>query len=418
MKRASMSIMIFALLFCTSPISGIAGPFDQLKNLKIDPKAVMQPKQSAVEFQFTNFKLNPEASDASRVWSVDLRISQSISTNAYLVKTVFQNRRGDTLFSGDDIALPAGNAGKTYQLMRPFQKDSNVSAVVFHVYNQADNKIVASQAYPLAAISSYGIRGATTSAKPAAPQRAADSSVKIDTSIDYSFIFGKIEPGVYDHRFQIQNKSSFPLKINEISAKAKFLVGIDYDIKVYCLSQEIQPGQSVSCGFRYSPDCPTLNLMDFQVKLNGNIYNEELKFDSPIRGIDRVPLIKLEKEKEGSGGYGNGSGTAEIIIRGSYVKPGGVVTMKAFASVDSDRFPVVFTGRQEDDGIHAAVEVVGTHYLKTPDKFCFHLMEITTCDDLSCGGVGVLLYRNIFNISEWVGGAGNANFFLLQKYCK
>jgi hypothetical protein len=111
MKRVWMSIMILALFSVfIVPVTSIAGPFDQLKNLKIDPKAILQPKATAPEFQFSNFRLNPDSGDASRNWNVDVKITQAISANTYLVKTEFQNRAGETLFSGEDIVLPAGNA--------------------------------------------------------------------------------------------------------------------------------------------------------------------------------------------------------------------------------------------------------------------------------------------------------------------
>lgn len=420
MQRAWLTLAVLPLWICVTLGSGAAGTFDPLKGLGIDPKAIFQPKQPAVEFQFANFRLNPETGDAARVWTAELKISQSIPANTYLVKTVFQGRGGESLFSGDDIPLPAGHAGKTYVLTRPFQRDARVSAVVLQVYQQAEHKVVATQTYPVSAIASYGIQGATTSSQPAAPQKASDASVKIDTTLDVAFVFSPISSN-YDEqqRFRIQNKSAYVVRVNGVSAKAKFLVGIDQEVEVSC-PREIQPGQSVECSYKsFAVECPTLASIDVEATLNGNTHHGQLKVDAPIRGIARNPLIRLEKDREGGGSYGTGSGKAEIIIRGSYVKLGGKVTMKAFASVDSDRFPVVFEGYQRDDGIHAEVEVVGTRHLKAPDQFCFHLMEITTSDEPQCGGVGVLLYREYFNTSKWTHGAhGNTNFFLLQKQCK
>ncbi len=413
MKRTWMSVLMIPFWICAALGSAAAGPFDQLKNLKIDPKAAMQPRQKAVEFQFMNFKLNPDTGDASRIiWNVDLKITQPVAANTYLIKTVFQNRGGDTLYSGEDIVLPAGNAGKTYQLTRPFQKEPMASRMIFHVYNQAENRIVASQRYPLSAISSYGPQGATTSAsaKPAAPRGAPEtSSAKPDMELDVDLAVDRDK-----RELQIQNNSSFPVTINEISGKARFLAGVDQEIKVDCKNKKtIQPGESVICYYDHVAYCPTLSRIDLEAKLNGNGYHKEVNFDAPIRKITQEPLVALEKLLR-IPQFDTSGATAKIIIRGLYIKIDGIVTIKALASLDSDRFPVVFRGVQKDDGIYAEITITGTSASKRPDKFCFNIMEITTCDDLRCGGVGVLLYR-----SEYVWFYHpDVNRFLEDKECK
>ncbi len=421
MKKAWMSIMILAgFSLFVAPVSGIAGPFDQLKNLKVDPKAVLQPKAAAQGFQFANFKLNPDTGAASRVWTVDLKTGQSISANEYIVKTAFQNRSGETLFNGEDISLPAGSAGKTYPLTRPFQKEPIAARIVFQVYHQAQGRVVASQTYPLAAVVSHGLQGATTSAKPTAPQRTPEGPVKLTGSMEVSFAFDPIrDPSDNKQDLRIQNKGSVPLRIEGISGKAKFLVGIDRESEIICKSREIQPGQEVICEYYLeSADCPTLTRFEVEARLNGLTHRGELNFDSPIREIRLDgPVIRLTKDKEIISWEGNGGGKAEVIIRGAHVRLGSTVTLRALASMDSDRFPVVFSGTQEDDGIHAWVEILGSKYLTKPDKFCFHLTEIRTCDDLRCGGVGVLLWENAFNWNEH-NSPRNTNFFLVNKQCQ
>jgi hypothetical protein len=334
---------------------------------------------------------------------VDLKITQAISANTYLVKTEFQNRAGETLFSGEDIVLPAGNAGKTFQLTRPFQKEPSAARMIFQVHNRVENRIVASQRYPLAAVVSYGVQGAESSAKPSAPKRTPDSPVKISGNLDVSFAFDPIRQGEYEKQsLRIQNKGSIPLRVEGISGKAKFLIGIDREIGIRCNSREIQPGQEVICEYTFSSgDCPTLTRLEVEARLNGLPHRGELKFDSPINEIrnDR-PVIRLTKHKEMSTKEGHGGGKAEVIVRGAHVRLGSTVTLRALASLDSYRFPVVFSGTQHDNGIHASVEVLGSKYLTKPDKFCFNLTEIRTCEDLRCGGVGVLLWENAFNWSE------------------
>jgi hypothetical protein len=417
MKKALVLVLIFGWFSLLSlPLTAVAGPFDQLKNLKIDPKAIMQPKQNAVAFQFTNFKLNPDSSDPSRIWNVDLKITQAIAANTYLVKAVFQNRAGETLFSGEDIPLPAGSVGKNYSLTRPFQKQPPASRMIFQVYNQAEGRIVASQTYPLAAVSSYGIQGAATSAsaKPAVPQRVSESSsANLTANPDVAFLFSPLRGRVSTQQFQIQNKSSFVVRIDAISAKSKFLIGVDQNIDVNCDSREVQPGQSIGCSYDCpSVDCPTLAMIAVEARLNGNTHHGELKVDAPIKAIRVNPIVTLTKTNGFSNStLINGGGTAEVIVRGSYVKPGGDVTMRGLASVDSDRFPVTFIGVQEDGGIVGYCQVMGAKLNVKPDNFCFYLTEIRTCDAMTCGGAGLLLWENDFS------GDG-INKFIIHKQCK
>ena len=421
MKKIWMSLMIvpwFPFLF--TPVSAIAGPFDQLKNLKIDPKAIMQPKQNAVEFQFVNFKLNLDSGDAARIWNVDLKITQAIAANTYLVKTEFQNRAGETLFSGEDIVLPAGNAGKTFHLTRPFQKEPPAARMIFQVHNRAENRMVALQRYPLSAISSYGLQGAATSAsaKPSVPQRVSESSgANLTADPDVAFLFSSLLSPIRDRvskqQFQIQNRSSFTMRVDAISAKSKFLIGADQHLEVNCDAREVQPGQSLGCSYDCpSVDCPTLAMIAVEAKLNGNTHQGELKVDAPIKAIRYNPRVTLTK----TNGFPNstlinGGGTAEVVVPGSFVKPGGLVTMRGLASVDSDRFPVAFSGFQKDGGIWGECQVMGTKLNVEPDNFCFYLTEIRTCDAMACGGAGLLLWENDF-------GGDGINKFVIHKQCK
>ncbi len=107
--RIGILAMMFFLMF---PIAGSAGPLDQLKNLKIDSKTIMRPATHAVDFQFSNFQLNENTGNESAVWNVDVKISQSIPANLYVVKTLYQNRRGETLLCGRRFGSSRGQPGK------------------------------------------------------------------------------------------------------------------------------------------------------------------------------------------------------------------------------------------------------------------------------------------------------------------
>jgi hypothetical protein len=415
MQKIFARIGILAMmLFLTFPIAGSAGPLDQLKNLKIDSKTIMRPATHAVDFQFSNFQINDNTGNESAVWNVDVKISQSIPANLYVVKTLYQNRRGETLLAGEDLVLPAGNQGKTFHLTRPFQKNPGLSRITFQVYNQAEGRAAASQTYPLPAYGFLDKGRETVSAKSAVPQRMPDSSsAKPDMNFDVNFDVDRDTQQIH-----IQNKNSFTVAINEIAGKARFLAGVDQEITVDCKNKKtIQPGESITCNYLNAQlsFCPALTHVDLEAKISGNIYQKTLNYDAPIKKITKEPLVSMEKLRKLPRFDVDTSGaTAKIIIRGLHVRIGSLVTIKALASLDSDRFPVVFRGVQEDDGIHAEISITGKDTNKKPDRFCFNIMEITTYDDLGCGGVGVLLYRNEY---VWPYNQ-DVNRFLDEKECK
>lgn len=411
MQKTLIRIGMIAAMFLMFPAAASAGPLDQLKNLKIDSKTILRPATNIVDFQYSNFRLDENAGSESAIWNVDLRISKSIPANLYVVKTLYQNRRGETLLSGEDMALPAGNQGKTFHLTRPFQKSPGLSRVTFQVYNQAEGRVAASQTYPLPANAFLDKGRETASAKPAVPQRApGSSSAKPDMNFDVNFDVDRDTQQIH-----IQNNNSFTVTINEIAGKTRFLAGVDQEITVDCKNKKtIQPGESITCNYfttQFSY-CPALTQIDLEAKISGNIYQKTLNYDAPIKRITKEPLVSLERlskipqyrDLDWPGA------TAKIIIRGLYVRIGSIVTIKAQASLDSNRFPVMLRGVQEDDGIHAEITISGAKTSK-PERFCFNIMEITTYDDLRCGGVGVLLYRNDF-VFEGV------NIFLHKNKCE
>ncbi len=417
MNRTSTWILFLSWFFLAAlPDYGIAGPFDALKDLKLDPKTIVQPRENAAGFQFVNFSVRQDSGGASRVWNVDLKIGQSISTNTYVVKTVFQNRRGETLFSGEDIPLPAGNTGKIYPLTRPFQREPGASAITLQVHHRQEGKVVASRTYPLPAPDPSVIGGSGREAGSSVPQRGADRVPKADTHLDVVFV---PQDPVFARNFRILNRSSFPVKIDAISAKAKFTAGADQDGEVECSPRQIEPGQGADCRRRlFAEQCPTWSAVEIRAVLNGTPFQEVYHFDSPVRPIKEKPIVRIEKKKQLDDQFDMAGGTVDVIIRGTYVRVGSLVTIKGLASMDSDPFPVVFPGEQRDDGIHGHIKVAGpiSKYLRNnaPDKFCFNLMEVTTYDGTTCGGVGVLLYRNLHEPPL----RGDVNWFLEYRECR
>ena len=414
MRKTSIWIIAAAwIVFAFTP-GAMAEPVDPTKSLRTGVEKVIQTRQGATEFQFGNFTVRSGQDGVSKSWNVDLSITQPIRGNRWLVKTVFQDRAGSDLFSGEDILLPAGHAGKVYRLTRSFQDDPRMSTIVFHVYNQAEDRIAATQAYSVAPEPSYGAMGAAASAVPSVPGKGSSVAAKIDTALDVAFV---PEPS-HHSRFRIKNNSAFTVRINEISATARFRTGAKSKISANCSPKEIKPGESSSCEIFSPTECPTLTAIDIKALLNGIAYHHQVHYDAPIKPIDPdKPLLRLEKNYTRSGLLWGSTGTATIIIRGAYVRIGARLTMKALASVDSDLFPVVFDGWQRDDGIHAKITIRGKGVSKPPDRFCFNLMEITTCDSLGCGGVGVLLYRNTYDQSK-TSPSETMNIFLESRMCE
>ncbi len=420
MKRIWLVITLATLLIFGANGGAGAASLDQLKEMLIDKSAVLRTKPAAAPFAFANFRLQSDPQGTATTWLVDLTVRQDIQ-RGYLVRSVFQGRNGETLFSGEDIELPVSRVGDIRHLTRPLPKDSRAKVIVLQVVNQQENRIVTSQRYPLSDVASYGMQGATVSRTPAAvPHGALHRNAAPIGDIEYAWTFlNTVEEN--DGKIQIQNKSAYPLRLDSMKARATFQVGIDMEFTVRCDANEIPPGQSVACNYTNDAAlCATLQGIEFTFKLNGNSFRETLKLDAPlIRSISSEPVIRLEKRgPTGSRIDMCGSGTARVTVRGFYIKPGARVTMKAVASVDSVMFPVVFTGTQEDDGIHASVEVIGEREGVVPEKFCFRLLEITT-DDM-CGGVGALLYRNRFLAYDfdYYPASGSGYYFLNNYHCK
>ena len=149
------------------------------------------------------------------------------------------------------------------------------------------------------------------------------------------------------------SKQKLTVTINEIAGKARFLAGVDQEITVDCKNKKtIQPGESITCNYLNTQlsYCPALTQVDLEAKISGNIYQKTVNYDATIKKISKEPLVSLEKLRKLPRFDVDTSGaTAKIIIRGLHIRIGSLVTIKALASLDSDRFPVMFRGIQEND---------------------------------------------------------------------
>ncbi len=414
MKTLRPSLLTIALLAAGLPGSGMAGPLDQIRDLKIDANALTRSQRAADAFQFSNFKLTRPSNDASEMWSVDLKFNQATEGNVHVLKSVVRDGAGNVLFSGEDITLPATRAGQSRSLTRPLPARSGIATLTLEVVNRVENRVVATQTYPLSAITAHDIQGATTASRPAAPQKAVENAPPVDAAIDYAIAFK--DKGDGSGLLTIRNNNSFPLRINELAQKADFSAGHGAfsSILSTCTAQQIPAKGEASCRYDTYGSCSAVKAFDFRLSLNGNTFFHALARDAVVRPIPHESIaISVKKETSFNTRYINGPGIAEIRIRGDYLRPGEQVVMKGIMSVDSHDFPVVFPGRQEESLITGRIAVGGKR-VEAPEKVCFRLTEITTNDDLSCGGVGILLYRNSFASGSGVGSSD----FLRQVQCK
>jgi hypothetical protein len=415
------SLISLAIFFVMAQGGTQAGAWDETEQekLKLNLRNLLSPTKSRGEasaqagFRFDNFKLTNEAGGMA-TWEVNVISDQAIGGNTFAVKTAFVGKTGATLFTGEDILLPASNAGKKLLLTRDFRLQlgiASVASVRFDVFDRTKGSAVHSQSYPLTA-------DALVILDAARPDRTSVGSVLPAPNIPqagelkYALRLNPAEhPTETQNSFELRNESAFPLRIEEAVARYRF-PGLDGREKVACGSSVLQPGQATTCALEQRRmACSSLSAIDIELKLNGMRLEERLVFEPMLRDIPTQPWIEISKPMN------KGYGQVKIGFTGQYVRPGTSVIVKALASVDSDRFPVVFRADQRESEIFGIEFPVGPNLNTKVERFCFHLQEVTTDDSMICGGVGHLLYRN-WNRGMIPTESSTGNLFLHNKLCK
>ena len=357
-------------------------------------------------FRFDGFKLTGSTAEMA-TWSVNLTPSLAMAVNAFTVRSTFLGKTGAVLFTGEDIALPASQAGKATTLTRSFRLQPGMASLRLEVFDRAGNQVVHSERYDLEAEALALLEGARTTRPANAPASAAlAAALPQDGALKYT-----LRLLVETATIEIRNDSNVPLRIEDAIVHYRF-PGLDSQDRPNCAQTTLQPGQTASCTPRDGrTNCSSLMAIDVELKLNGQRVQERLNFDPMLRAIRTRPQIELAKPMN------KGFGEVQIWFTGQYVRPGTEVIVKGLASVDSHRFPVVFRATQRDTQIFGFETVVGPTVNAKVDKFCFNLLEVTSDDSMICGGVGHLLYR------EWNQGnvptePRNGNLFLHNMLCK
>lgn len=404
MKR--IGIALLALGCALTPPALAQSDTDRVRQelRKFFPLGASQSAQ--VSFQFDGVKLNRESGEMT-VWLANLTASQAIAGNAYTVRSAFLGKTGAVLFTGEDIALPASQASKTTPLTRSFRLQPGIANLRLEIFDRAGNQIVHSQTFPLEAEARALLEGARTQTAASVPATPAPATtLPQDGTLKYAL---RLLPETAT--LEIRNDSKVPLRIEEAIVHYRF-PGLDSHDRPNCAQTTLQPGQTTRCAPRDGrTHCSSLTAIDVELKLNGQRIQERLNFDPMLRAIRTQPQIELAKPMN------KGFGEVQIAFTGQYVRPGTEVIIKGLASVDSHRFPVVFRATQRETQIWGFETVVGPTVNAKVDKFCFNLLEVTSDDSVSCGGVGHLLYR------EWNQGTvptepRSGNMFLHNMLCK
>lgn len=405
MKRFGIALLV---LGCNLTLPALAqSDTDRVRQelRKFFPLGASQSAQAS--FQFDGFKLNRESGETA-AWQANLTTSQAIAGNTYTVKSAFLSKAGAVLFSGEDIALPASRAGKAITLTRNFRLQPGIASLRLDVFDRALNQVIHSQSHDLEAEALALLQGRQTDrlASPAALPAQTPPQISQSGELKYAL---RLQPDA--KAFDIHNDSSFPLRIEEAIAHYRF-PGLDGRDRASCSRTQLQPGQTASCTLEASRmACSSLMAIDVELKLNGQRVRERLDFEPMLRAIRTRPQIELSKPMY------KGFGDVRVFFTGQYIRPGTEVIVKALASVDSHRFPVTFRATQQETYIQGMESPVGPTVNVKVDKFCFHLLEVTSDDSMSCGGVGHLLYR------EWNQGtipteSQSGNLFLHNMLCK
>lgn len=409
-----------ALLFATmgglmlAPQASWSGPLDGIRPLKLEAEALKRTAVTTPSFELSGFSLTRGTEGGSDRWSVDLKSLQATQDRVHILRSVVLDGGGQVLHAGDDIILPAYREGQVRTLTRPLPARSGIATLTLQVVDRRDGTVLVSQNHPLSAITGVGLQGASTARGSNVSPRTVTPSPVTDTAIQYAITFQEQAEG--RGVLTIQNRSSMALTINDLLARPDYSVGHSsfFSILGTCNTRLIPPAGSATCHYGTDAPCSAVQGIDVKLTLNGQSFSHDWKLNNVIKRIQHQDVaVTVKKETSWNTQYIHGPGIVEVRVLGHYVKPGEQVTMKGIMSVDSQDFPVVFTGVQDDVRISARVAVEGKR-VEAPEKVCFRLMEITT-DDMNCGGAGILMYRNDFD-----SGASqlDSKDFFRQIHCK
>ncbi len=421
MKKCSCCIQALMILLLCSV--GFAAPFDdpgkQLSQQKLKVQVAPMTAQQGVGFTFANFTHTIEPQSGAATWRVDLSIDKSIPGHTYVIKSRFTNRTGEELFSGEDIPLPVANAGKVFMLTRNYQDRPEITGMTLTVHHQGQQQTLMTQTYPLrSAMAAFQGGPASASAKPHLPQQATASDLPRDLEIRYQV---RAFQDRDTYQVCVRNDSAFAVNIDPATLVYEFSAGVNGRDLAGFSGKRVDPGKE-QCDTlnRWRVECATLERVSLVMKLNGNEFVEPLfSFDAEMRPsqgkfgvISAIPAAP-ELKQAGLLDFLDVkivavSDTVDLtlILRERLVREGTSLLARGYATIDgSNRFPVVLNGGQSKDDISFHTRLQSTQMTK--DKtFCFNLTEIFTDDSLTCGGVGVMLYRH-------VGGD-----FLVNKACR
>jgi hypothetical protein len=344
-------------------------------------------------FAFEGFSVTAGTASAPASWRVDLRTLQDIPVNGYLVRSAFLNPAGASLSTGEDIPLPAGRSGESFVLTRPFQPRPDMATVALSVVRRGDGAVVAEQSFPLGA----GARqpGVQRPVRPDAGAAIRPPEPAGITAVPQLHLSVRQGSGPGDQVLQIRNDGDATVHVAEVLAVYRFHAGTEGHQRLSCRNDRLAPGQS--CEAALEPErftCAALASVAVDMKVNGEQFSKQaLALDAPLRRPSNVGITLTTDFTASSDGL-DAQAMAEYRLTGNFVREGTGLLLKALVQVDGAQlFPVVHPLTQGRD----ALQGVGWIVSGTPDRrissVCLNVLEVTTDDSLTCGGVGIVLYR-------------------------
>lgn len=400
-----MKTLTAALLLLSAAISLPAQAQTELDRIRQQVQQLQSPG-SAQSFRFEGFELADSGAAGMARWNVRLTSGQAIAGNVYAVRSAWLSASGAVLLTGDDIALPASRAGRAIALTREARLQPGMAALRLEVVDRARGEVVHAQSFSVSAQARATLEprhADQPAAAPAVPARALPEGGAPSVAL-------RLLPD--GKSFEVRNSGVMSVRLENVAVHYRF-PGLDGEARSSCSRAQLPPGQAATCTLDETRmACSSLAGLDVAMALNGQPVQQRVPFEPLIRAIGHSPRIELEKPPS--------AGMAKIRVRatGQYVRPGTRAVAKGLITLNNlQRFPATFRLTQDADELQATEFVASPVENKPVDRVCFHLQEIVTEDTLSCGGVGLLLYRNE-DRGQIPLDPATGNVFVINQLCR
>lgn len=386
----------FALMIAGSPLSLVSQtPASKAKPSLLDglKQAVrpVTPAQQGPQFQMAQFQTKQLPGQETPSWTLDLSASEAFNANYYTLSAAVKSASGQTLATGNSIALRGSAKNQVLHLTQPYQKLAGAAAIQFSVLRY-DGQNMATKVFQLPTTG-----GSLAGANPAGGVAAVLESGPVDPTERLEALFD--EQG----RLVVRNQGERPVLV-EVSAKAEFAAGISKRIPLnHVGTLRLAPGDSKVYTLLHTDKflpCPTLTAFHAVVRTSQDKHYDVIRSFDPgdleLQGV-KISDLKAEVGSRGDSVFA----TFRLTWSGASLRPGSIceATFRLLAA------------KKPEEVLTWSFEVGSKGYAEIwlEPNFDFsnleghtlnvQLLSITTNPEICCGNVPVSVNR------IWAGGS-------------